>query len=623
MRFIGFEIENFKGIEKTALNFSKIPHASIFTLVGLNESGKTTILEAINSFSPDKEGVETLYADVFKTIQPQDLIPKVRKGNFTGNITVTALIAVDNSDRKLLQTFCRDKLKAEIDVTKIPNSFQIQRVHSFHVSRHVSSSTYWDIDFELKKRKSTKIYRSRSTEWEKLTDFIGTLIPQVCYFPTFLTGFPEKIYLSNPPEDAPANNAYYVQIIQDILDSIGGNLSIKTHIVNRVERTIEPNSVWNGFGFLKTDEKQQIDQVMFEIGTKVTDVVFDRWNEIFGIKAKSKTIDIEWQAEPSSGDSSKPSVYLRFWVRDGKARFNIAERSLGFRWFFCFLLFTQFRVARRNSAAVFLFDEPASNLHSKAQAQLLQSFSHISTGNNMIMYSTHSPYMIEPRWLEGAFIVSNDAIDFSQDTGDETIPNSKTNIHAKKYREFVDQNPSKITYFQPILDKLDYAPTKLEIGTPAVFMEGKNDFYMMSYFNEIIFKSKSKITFMPSSGANDIGPLISFYTGWGKDFLVILDDDAAGQIARDRYIEEWFLTEKRVLTIGDIIPKLKGKKIEKVLSSDALNHIAHDLEKKTTSKKDIGRFFQQKYAKAEKIKFDAETLALVEKLLSEFAKRLR
>jgi predicted ATP-dependent endonuclease of OLD family len=66
MRFIGFEIENFKGIQKSSLDFSKVPHANIFTLVGLNESGKTTILEAINSFSPSQEGAAPLYPDIFK-----------------------------------------------------------------------------------------------------------------------------------------------------------------------------------------------------------------------------------------------------------------------------------------------------------------------------------------------------------------------------------------------------------------------------------------------------------------------------------------------------------------------------------------------------------------------------
>ncbi|GFO97543.1 hypothetical protein ig2599ANME_1747 [groundwater metagenome] len=52
MKFTEFKIKNFKGIEDITINLDKSPNANIYTLVGLNESGKTTILEAINLFNP-------------------------------------------------------------------------------------------------------------------------------------------------------------------------------------------------------------------------------------------------------------------------------------------------------------------------------------------------------------------------------------------------------------------------------------------------------------------------------------------------------------------------------------------------------------------------------------------
>ena len=48
MYFTKFHIENFKGIRSMDLDLSE-PGAGIFTLIGLNESGKTTILEALAS----------------------------------------------------------------------------------------------------------------------------------------------------------------------------------------------------------------------------------------------------------------------------------------------------------------------------------------------------------------------------------------------------------------------------------------------------------------------------------------------------------------------------------------------------------------------------------------------
>lgn len=624
MRFTRFEIENFKGIKSATLDFSKLPDANVFTLVGLNESGKTTVLEAINSFMPDIDGAETLYQDIIKTLQFHDLVPKAKKANFTGNIVVKGSLSVNDEDRRRISDFCRTSLKCSFDRSKL-QEITISRVLTYEDSNYVKTSTYWYINIWLKKGGERKFKRADGTsdDWQKLVRFIGQeILPRICYFPTFLFNFPERIYLSNAPRanDTPAN-AYYVQIVQDVLDSLGEGLDIKKHIVQRIERTIKPDTPWNMFGFLKSDDKQQIDHVMLKIGARITEEVFSRWNEIFGIKIQDKTIDVDWEIEEN--EAKKPAVYLKFWIRDGHARFGVAERSLGFRWFFCFLLFTQFRISRKNSSALFLFDEPASNLHSRAQEQLLKSFSKISTGNHMTLYSTHSHYMIEPRWLEGAFIVSNDAVVYDEDPSFEVKRKTiETNIRVDKYRDFVGQNPTKVTYFQPILDKLDYAPSKLELVPRSVFVEGKNDFYMLSYFKDVIFSGTYTFRIVPSVGANDLGPLISLYLGWGRRFLALLDADKAGHAARDRYRNDYFLSESDVLTIDDILPALKNAALEKILSEDGRSLIATEMAVAKLSKKDIARFFQEKFAQSKKVAFDQATLDTVQKLLKQCAARL-
>ena len=241
----------------------------------------------------------------------------------------------------------------------------------------------------------------------------------------------------------------------------------------------------------------------------------------------------------------------------------------------------------------------------------------------MIMYSTHSHYMIDPRWLEGSFIVFNDAIDYDDNPAAEPNPKIReTAIHVQKYRDYVGQNPTKSTYFQPILDRLDYAPSKMELGLDAVFVEGKNDFYMLAYFNEVIFKGKYVLRFIPSSGANELGPLISLYLGWGKKFFVLLDDDQAGRIARNRYREEWSLSDFEIITIAEILPNLKNRAMEKILSVAGRKIISDGLEKKTVTKKDIARFFQECFAQNKAVPFDTETLTAVETLLSVCAERI-
>jgi len=358
---------------------------------------------------------------------------------------------------------------------------------------------------------------------------------------------------------------------------------------------------------------------MNHLGNQITQSVFARWNEIFGSRF-TKNIKIEWNLD---SDQQNPPVFLSFSVQDGTSTYSIAERSLGFRWFFCFLLFTQFRKSRRDSGTLFLLDEPASNLHATAQQQLLASFDSITEGNNSLIYSTHSHYMINPKWLEGAFIVKNGAIEYDEElSGTQEYEINETNIRVSPYRRFVGENPDKSTYYQPILDALDYAPSIMEHQPKTVMVEGKGDYYVFTYFNEVILSNANNLHFLPSSGANELGPLISLYLGWGYSFKILLDDDSAGKNAKKSYIAEWYLDRTTVETLGDLDKSLKRKKLEGLISTEGKNIIKDQLGLKKLSKRNLVRFFQEKLAVGQKVTFDVETInnfkTVVDKLFKHF-----
>ncbi|MCH9030577.1 MAG: AAA family ATPase, partial [Bacteroidetes bacterium] len=86
MKFTKFEFKNFKGIEHIELNLMKAPESNVFTLVGLNESGKTTLLEAINYFTHKIESLQPLELDRYKITDIHELIPISKRANFNGTI---------------------------------------------------------------------------------------------------------------------------------------------------------------------------------------------------------------------------------------------------------------------------------------------------------------------------------------------------------------------------------------------------------------------------------------------------------------------------------------------------------------------------------------------------------
>ncbi len=64
--------------------------------------------------------------------------------------------------------------------------------------------------------------------------FLREMLPKICYFPTFLFNFPDRIYLSNPPKEKDTQvNAYFMQIVQDILDSVAKD-SLSRNILSNV-----------------------------------------------------------------------------------------------------------------------------------------------------------------------------------------------------------------------------------------------------------------------------------------------------------------------------------------------------------------------------------------------------
>ena len=87
MKYTKFIIKNYKGIPDVEIDLSKKPSSNIFTLVGLNESGKTSLLEAIDLFQNDlsKEDAHTL-------------IPKSQQHSFTGTVSVTAELELSDGD---------------------------------------------------------------------------------------------------------------------------------------------------------------------------------------------------------------------------------------------------------------------------------------------------------------------------------------------------------------------------------------------------------------------------------------------------------------------------------------------------------------------------------------------
>ncbi|MDD5059054.1 MAG: AAA family ATPase [Sideroxydans sp.] len=590
MKFTYFEIENFRGIQKTRLDLATIPSSHIYTLVGLNESGKSTILEAINHFTYKNETLDPLELPGYSIQDMHSLIPISRRSNFNEKTSVKFELELDADDEEKIANYMSST--HSISLTNKIDRITISRYVGFQDSKFDAKlrENLWTISLVGKVgngRKGISIsHITHSDIWQATVKHIMTLMPSVLYFPNFLFEFPDRIYLEDG-DNKSQKSAFYRLVIQDILDATNTNSNLEKHILERAKS----NDI---------NDKKSLDVLLLEMGRNVTTVVFGAWNKIFHQNIGHKKILIK------HGCDEQKKHYLEFKLEDTDGYFLINERSLGFRWFFVFLLLTQYRGSRKDSSnnVLFLFDEPASNLHPSAQMQLLSTFEKLAE-NCRIIYTTHSHHLINPEWLESAFVVKNDGLEYGDN--EVNFNANKTDIKVTRYREFAVKHPDQTDYFRPILDVLDYVPSKFDAIPNVTMVEGKNDYYVISYMQ---FLLKKKINLMPGTSSSNLETPIRLYTAWGRQYLVLLDSDKEGIIQKNRYQELFEYTlRNRIFTLMDIDASWKNGEMEMLISDEdkiSIQKKTYPTENKF-SKKHFNRAIQELLITKTKFELSEET----------------
>jgi ABC-type Na+ transport system ATPase subunit NatA len=615
MRYKSFRIRNFKGIKDTSINLSAESGANVYALVGLNESGKTTILEAIHTFSPDFATSQLLGGVPNSGISTSARVPRHLISNFTGDVSVEATLLLSKEDKLQIRSSLLENSQLEID-GPLPDEVVIERIQRFQKGDFDEDIFHLKTDFLVKSGKQKKFRAPTAEEKEYLRDEFYGISPDIAYFPTFVFDFPKQIYLTN--ERPGRVNRFYRQVFQDILDFDGRG---------------DPDKQLPWLSFLSQwssdEDRDKIQHVIDRASATVTQVVFGKWNKIFHEDAKGKEVVItyevvEGEVVDRQGVASKTTshdIFVKFQVRDGTRRFDVNGRSLGFRWFFAFMLFTQFRVARDGARPIlFLFDEPASNLHAAAQQKLIDSFPEIARGDHMLAYTTHSHYMIEPKWLEQTFIVTNRSDAPGSSVIDAvSLDDESLDIKINTYRSFVNEFPGKTSYFQPVLDRLEVSPSKFDVRRNSIVVEGKSDYYVIRYALALL--KEVDLPLLPALGAGTFGALVALHIGWNLEMLFVLDGDDKGTEERARYNKEYGLPISRTALLPELVSGCS--EIEDLLDDDAKSIVSGALGlTKAPSKNQIRRFFQERLASGDVIPLGARFEKNAGELITSMKKRL-
>lgn len=596
MRYSRFEISHYKGVKDTVvIDMAHLPSSKIFTLVGLNESGKTSILEAI----------ELLQSDCPKGHE-HEMIHVSQKGNYTGDVSISAVLDLDEDDEIRIAKYCQENF--DYVLTAPLGHVRLTQAYHFVESAFKAHDTAWDFKLIGKKKNSRarngKDLRDAAPEsWEKVSKFISENFPRILYYENFLFDFPDRIYLSEDKSfDAVKKTWEYRQVIQDVFDYIGDGRTVKNHLYARVKSN-------------KEEDKSALEACIGDLEETLTKVIMGAWNKVFTTSGDEVAVSV--------GCEAVNGPYLELKIKQGFSKYSISERSLGFRWFFSFLLFTQFRKAREDEfgETLFLLDEPASNLHPRSQQNLLKVFEEIAK-DCKIIYSTHSHYLIDTKNLPSAYIVRNTAVDYED--ANMAATQRDTNIQVMPYRQFASAYSDQRDHFRPILDAIDYVPSDLELSDDIVGVEGKNDFYSFKLMERCL-KGKNEIKFYPSQSVDKFDPMIRLMLAYNANFLCVFDADKAGIDAKKRYIHDFGpAVESRIVTLYDINSLWMGRTTEDLFSANDRLAVTQACfpDEKEYNKGKFNTSITELYAKGQTFDFDDDTKANFEQFFGAIERML-
>lgn len=255
--------------------------------------------------------------------------------------------------------------------------------------------------------------------------------------------------------------------------------------------------------------------------------------------------------------------HFRIWVSDQRRpeEVELEGRSTGLQWFLSFYLVFLVEAEEEHKNAILLLDEPGLSLHPLAQRDLSEFFESLS-GQNQLLYTTHSPFLVDADHLDRSRKVYVDADGTTKATSDLQAGESA-------------KSQPGATYAVHSALGLSVAESLL-LGCQPVVVEGPSDQILFSAIKIALIsggkiKPPQELVFPPSGGAKSVKIISSLLLGRDQALpFVVLDDDDVGRSAEKELLRELYKDQAmRVLNVGKVIG-LDGAESEDLVPPDLL-----------------------------------------------------
>lgn len=548
MRLQSFEVQRFRNI----LDSGPIPVDDHVTcLVGKNESGKTAALHALYRLNPASPATFDVQADYPRW----RLKPDQRAGEELEDIdAVTATFRLDETELAAVQDqlgdgvlrstevqFARDyagrlTFSADIDepalVEAVIGEAAVNAAVASRLGKHrtirdlradvqtwVGELEEGEQPFEQVQRVETALDNRVGAHSAKaaVRELVEPNLPKFFYFSNYQY-LPGRIALEGLAEPDTSPNSSRLQTARALL-------ALADTDVTR----------------LGEDEFEGRMAEIEAVANDLTDQMETYWRQSTDLEVQ---VLVDPQVEPIENAAyNQPQErivkYLDVRVRDRRHKYtnNFDRRSSGFRWFFSFLAaFTDFE--RRNEPTIVLLDEPALTLHGRAQADFLFFIEDRLASQHQVLYTTHSPFMVQADHLERVRVV--------EDTGPERGTTITTDV----------MNVSSDSAF-PLQGALGYDLSQhLFVGPHNLLVEGTSDFTYLTIVSDHLREQgrahlDERWRVLPAGGAQNIPAFVALL-GRKLDVTILVDSNNKGMQRLHALADRGLLAANRLIAVGEL-----------------------------------------------------------------------
>lgn len=528
MKITKVNIKNFKSIDNLEIDFDKVGNSYTKIFVGLNETGKSNILEALSLLNPQLGEVDFSYYCN-------------QKNESATECSIEFNLKIDDDEMKSLvsdfRKYVRTDIELEFSILNITKTICLDK-ESSEFDYYYNVDLKFDMpDCYLKNviepsiRNESRIINRKYVVDKDNSDENCLLLTNENFYNIFEHYIDNYIYEIEP----------CVSIWRPEKEYLISNVDL-----NEFKKDVETNKPLNNIFKLSGYDENSVPDIINGIGddrkrSRLVSILQESLNKYIN-KLWSNNIDIIIEIT----ETGRFSLFVRDKGMDNiHDRFRITDRSQGAQHFLSLILSLSLETnnkERKNE--LILIDEPENHLHPSGIRDLAKELLKIGE-NNYVFFATHSPFMIDRSQKERHYIVTKNK-------------KAITEIHRiREYENIIDDEVLRDAFGMDVYRDL--------LNPNSILVEGSSDKIILQKTFECLGYKNIGITNGHGSNIITLAEKMNYDE---LSIVVVLDDDKEGQVDKAKIIKiGGRYTSDNVFTIRD----LNGNIIEGGTIEDTLD----------------------------------------------------